>query len=139
MQTHILFYTDDDEEDRVFFSEGVAQMRRPVDLRIFENGISLLQALETIEAQADLPGTIVCDMKMHLIDGFEVLKMVKANPRLKHIPFIIFSTSSSKYDREMVMENGALAFFTKPNTITDLHHIIDQMIFLSIHNSQADN
>jgi CheY-like chemotaxis protein len=125
-----LIYTDDDEEDRLLFTEGLNQLDVRVELFLFDNGISLVQYLESVH-DAELPSSIVCDMKMHLIDGLEVLKMLKQNSRLKKIPFIIFTTSSSIRDRNIVLASGAEAFFTKPSSINEMADIISQMLTLS--------
>ena len=125
-----LIYTDDDEEDRQIFREGLSQLEIPVELFLFDNGISLVSHLDGTHDN-DLPSTIICDMKMHMIDGLEVLKIVKQNPRLEKIPFIIFTTSNSRHDRELVMACGAEAFFTKPGSIEEMKTIIHEMIHFS--------
>ena len=80
-----LIYTDDDEEDRLLFLEGLNQLDEPVEVFLFDNGLSLVHHLESVQ-DAELPSSIVCDMKMHLLDGLEVLRLLKKDARLKKFP-----------------------------------------------------
>ena len=126
-----LIYTDDDAEDREFFAEGVRNINVPVELSVFESGMALLSHLADAGHEERLPYSIVCDMKMHMLDGLDVLKLIKANPKWEKIPFFILSTSSSNHDRERVIQSGAMAFYTKPSSLNELQFIIGEIIQLT--------
>ena len=127
-QTIRLIYTDDDEEDRTIFREALRLRDQKASLTLFDNGKDLLQHLQQISSPEDLPNTIVCDMKMPMLDGVEVLKKIKQEPRWEPIPVIILSTSSSKRDRDQVMALGARAFFSKPNTFSEVNNMVENIL-----------
>ena len=54
------------------------------------------------------------DPNIPLIDGFEVLKEIKTNNKLKYIPIIILSTSNTKENFLIAQEFQADCFITKP-------------------------
>lgn len=64
---------------------------------------------------ADLPPDLVLlDVMMPDLDGIEVCRRLKADPRTRHIP-VIFLTAMSKSDDERIgLEAGAVDYITKP-------------------------
>lgn len=70
------------------------------------------------------PDCIILDMKLAEMDGSEVLKKMKNDPELRHIPVQIISG----YDRRKEgMDLGAFDFIQKPVTQADINAAIDRM------------
>lgn len=64
--------------------------------------------------QYPLPDIILLDLKMPGIDGFEVLRQVKAAPDLKRLPVIILTSSREEGDLALSYDCGANSFLVKP-------------------------
>ena len=64
-----------------------------------------------------LPDVVLLDLRIPKINGFEVLRRVKENPKTKKIPVIILTALSGDEDRRKCMEAGAAAFLTKAETM----------------------
>jgi two-component system, cell cycle response regulator len=61
------------------------------------------------------PDLIVSDLEMPGADGFELLRRIKAIPRLEAIPFVLISSSMwGEKDRELARRLGAARFFLRP-------------------------
>ncbi|MFN0072938.1 MAG: response regulator [Chloroflexota bacterium] len=60
------------------------------------------------------PGLIVLDLNLPGIDGRDVLRTLKTDPRLRAIPIVVFSTSTNPVDVDACYEAGANAYMTKP-------------------------
>jgi CheY-like chemotaxis protein len=56
---------------------------------------------------------ILMDIKMPRVSGFEVLKNIRNNPSLSHIPVVIISASDLQADRIRAQALGALAYVHK--------------------------
>jgi CheY-like chemotaxis protein/CHASE3 domain sensor protein/putative methionine-R-sulfoxide reductase with GAF domain len=70
------------------------------------------------------PDAIILDMKLPVMDGMEVLKHLKSDPDLRHIPVQIISG----YDkRKEGMDLGAFDFMNKPITKDDLKNTFDKI------------
>ena len=70
------------------------------------------------------PDAILLDMKLPVMDGDEVLKHLKLDPSVRHIPVQIISG----YDkRKEGIELGAFDFNRKPITVEDLRHTFDKI------------
>ncbi|MHB8891511.1 MAG: response regulator, partial [Candidatus Limnocylindrales bacterium] len=61
-----------------------------------------------------LPALVLLDLKMPVVDGFEVLRQMKGTPVVRRIPVIILTTSREEGDRALSYENGANSFLVKP-------------------------
>jgi serine phosphatase RsbU (regulator of sigma subunit) len=77
------------------------------------------EALERV--QADRPDLILLDIMMPLMDGFEVLRHLKADAALRSIPVIVISAASDMASVVRGIQLGAEDFLPKPFEPTLLH------------------
>ena len=70
------------------------------------------QALTRVAAE--LPDIVLLDVMMPGMDGFEVCRRIKANPRIAHIPIVMVTALDQPSDRVMGLDAGADDFLTKP-------------------------
>jgi len=70
------------------------------------------QALEQV--QRDNPDLILLDVMMPGIDGFEVCRRIKADPKVAHIPIVMVTALGDVADRVQGLNAGADDFLTKP-------------------------
>ncbi len=86
------------------------------DVIFAENGA---EGMKLIRENADRLSIILLDLIMPVMDGFEVLRQVKGDEALKHIPVIVLTAEK---DAELrALQAGAADFITKP---FDIHEII---------------
>lgn len=71
------------------------------------------------KAQSELPDLIICDIKMHELDGYSFLKSLRENPITAIIPFIFLTSETSQSHLRKAMEMGADDFITNCCTQTE--------------------
>ena len=69
------------------------------------------QALSLIESER--PDLVLLDLRLPEIDGLEACRRVKADPKLKDIPIILFTASTNEIN-ENVKTCGADGYLIKP-------------------------
>jgi CheY-like chemotaxis protein len=116
---HRILIVDDDADDREIIRDAFMSSLEEQDYIFIENGDKLLDYLQE-NSNTDVPSLIMLDLNMPGKDGRETLKEIKSNSRFHHIPTIVFTTSSSFRDRQMVYDLGANCFITKPDTFNKL-------------------
>ena len=69
------------------------------------------------------PAFVILDLNLPFIDGFEVLRQIRANKNTRHLPVFILSSSIDENDRKKSVQLGANGFESKPvkfNEFVDL-------------------
>ena len=81
------------------------------------------QALRLIEEAASseepLYGIFVLDLNVPIINGSELLTRIKSDPRLRSIPTVVLTSSTSPTDRDLSERLQASAFLIKPQSVGD--------------------
>ncbi|MFS8117560.1 MAG: response regulator [Microcoleus sp.] len=70
------------------------------------------------------PDLIVLDICLPDIDGIELVKRIKQNPELTHIPIVAITALAKAEDRERILKAGCVEYLSKPFNIQDLETII---------------
>jgi len=124
-----ILVAEDDPNDSFLLERAFQMAPISADLRILPNGnevISYLQGAAPYEDRAanPLPDLLLLDLKMPLMDGFDVLEWVKAHPELSHIVSIVFSGSDQPVDVDRAYTLGASRYLVKPNTLDALIQVV---------------
>ena len=77
--------------------------------------LTAINGQEALDTVRDLrPHVVLLDIQIPIMDGWEVLKEIKADPELKETAVIIVSAYTSSEDIERSMKLGASGFIKKP-------------------------
>jgi len=66
------------------------------------------------KAYEEKPDLILLDLFMPVIDGYEVCRRLRQNPKTKNIPVIFFTASAGKDIKEKYVDYGADDYIIKP-------------------------
>ncbi len=83
------------------------------------NGSEALAALETVQ-----PDLILSDIRMPVMDGFQLLEEIRSEPTWQHIPFVVVSARAESSDLRTGMLLGADDYLTKPYQPIELEKAI---------------
>ena len=81
-----------------------------------------LQALERLAEE--LPSVILSDIEMPRMDGFDLLRNVRGDAKLKHLPTIMITSRIAEKHREYAFELGANHYLGKPYNEEELLSLI---------------
>ncbi|KPF49457.1 chemotaxis protein CheY [beta proteobacterium AAP51] len=71
---------------------------------------------------------VVSDINMPNMNGFELLKAVKAEDSLKHIPVLMVTAEARKEDIVLAAQSGAAGYIVKPFTKATLEEKVQKIL-----------
>jgi len=125
---HIIL-ADDDEDDRLFFTDAFKELKISTKVNTFNDGVELMNYLN--DPEAVLPNVLFLDLNMPKKNGIECLHEIKSNERFNDIAIAIYSTSSSEEDIEETFVSGANIYIKKPSDFTSLKKILSDVVSIN--------
>ena len=124
-----ILLVDDNANDVELALDAFKEARLSNHLEVARSGQEVLDRLFGRTRGPDgrripLPDLILLDIKMPVIDGFEVLRQVKSAPVLRRIPVVILSSSREEGDRAMTYDTGANSYLVKPISLEGMLEIV---------------
>lgn len=109
----IVLLVDDNPKNLDVLSDLLIQNEYKV--RTARSGKVALSYLENQE-----PGIILLDIKMPEMDGFEVCRKIKSDPKLQQIPIIFISALNELEDKTKAFSVGGVDYITKPFQVEEV-------------------
>ncbi len=120
---------DDNANDVELLLDAFREARLSNHLEVARSGQEALDRLFGRKLQPDgrrepLPDLILLDIKMPCVDGFEVLRQIKAARVLRRVPVVILTSSGEEEDRAMTYDTGANSYLVKPVSFDGMLEIV---------------
>ena len=144
MEAPFVLLVEDNADDvtlmlRIFARTGVPGDDRVVVTR---DGVEALDFL--FPAGADhgraahpLPRVIFLDLKMPRLDGLEVLRRVRADPRTRLVPVVMLTSSDEERDVTQSYQLGANSYIRKPEDSTQFSETVGALGRYWLHLNQV--
>lgn len=119
-----MLLVEDNPGDVRLMREALREVGARSRLHVVGDGVEALRFLRGVDeyARSARPDVIVLDLNLPRMGGREVLAEIKADPRLRHIPVVVLSSSAAEEDIAAAYGLHANCYVTKP---ADLDHFID--------------
>lgn len=114
-----IFVVDDDKEDQFILHEYFSEVGSEHKIKYFDNGRLVIEYLEAIAEDSQLPKLIVLDLNMPVLNGTQTLLQIKRVSRYKNIAVIIYSTSQNDNEKRKCLSFGAVDYVVKPITMEE--------------------
>lgn len=111
-ETPVLLVVEDNTELRSFIKEGLSRLGHVLEAN---DGRSARQLVIN-----ELPDIVISDVMMPRMNGFELCKLSKQDPRTAHINFILLTAKASQTAKIEGLESGADEYLTKPFNMQEL-------------------
>jgi two-component system response regulator len=126
-----ILLVDDSENDIKLIKTALHEAHLGNEIIVAEDGEEALDFLykrgKYSEFNSDIPIFILLDIKMPLMDGIEVLKIIRSDLSFNKIPIIMLTSSSDDHDLKECYENGANSFVVKPVVVKDFMEVVKEL------------
>jgi len=123
-----ILLVDDNHNDITLMIKAFREAHFGNEIIVAEDGEEALDFLykqgKFADYQGDYPVFILLDIKMPLLNGIEVLKLIRKDHSFDKIPVIMMTSSRDTRDLEGCYENGANSFVVKPVNIRDFIDVV---------------
>jgi CheY-like chemotaxis protein len=117
---------------RILIADDDPLIRSLVAANLAGRAVTVTEAADGQEAWSLLLETTfdiaLIDLSMPGIDGFTLIRCMRAHPRTKHMPIIVITSNSDRDAVSHAFEAGATSFLTKPVNWALFGHHIDYLI-----------
>ncbi|WP_019498458.1 response regulator transcription factor [Pseudanabaena sp. PCC 6802] len=95
-------------------------------------GLSVTSAGDGVEALEQIknsrPDIVVLDIVMPRMNGYELCRRIKLDPKTQEVPVVMCSTKGEEFDRYWGMRQGADAYIAKPFQPQELVGTVKQLL-----------
>lgn len=128
--THLeILLVEDNDGDIFLIAEALQEIAFRTHLTICKDGYNAILFLDDVlQGKSDIiPAIILLDINLPKKNGHEVLQFLKGNDRLKQIPVIMLTTSSSQFDINLAYKHNANAFICKPVDLEEFTKVVKSL------------
>ncbi|MBZ5513138.1 MAG: response regulator [Acidobacteriia bacterium] len=116
-----ILLVEDDDDDYFLTAQALKGNRLLNEIKRVKDGVDLMHYLRHQDdfsnpEKAPEPSLILLDLNMPRMDGREALREIKSDPKLRHIPVVVLTTSRAEEDVVRSYDLGVNSFITKPVT-----------------------
>jgi two-component system, response regulator len=116
---------EDNPDDAEFTLRALRKANVALNIVLVDNGVKALDFVFGTGTFADragakLPRIMLLDLKMPKVDGLEVARRIKNDPRTRSLPIIIFTSSREQRDIAESYQIGANSYVVKPIDYAEL-------------------
>lgn len=119
-----ILIVDDTTTARIFAQKSLANIG--LHDAEFVQAVHGIDALEKIRQSP--PDLILTDLMMPEMDGETLLKELKADPDLKHIPVLVVSSAGNLARKDALLALGALDVLQKPFSPTEIYDALKSLL-----------
>ena len=125
-----LLVADDQQTPLVLVVDDSITVRRVTQRMLQREGFRVVLAvdgLQAIEKLGDeIPDVVLSDIEMPRMDGFDLVRNIRADARLKHLPVVMITSRIAEKHRELAKELGVNNYLGKPYSEEGLLAVLRQ-------------
>jgi CheY-like chemotaxis protein len=126
-----ILLAEDNPKDVELTLEAMAESNLANHVTVVKDGVEALEYLRCEgkfkERKIGNPAFILLDIKMPRMDGIELLRIIRSDPKLKMIPVVILTSSKEERDLIVSYNLGVNAYVVKPVNFQDFLTTVKQI------------
>jgi CheY-like chemotaxis protein len=126
-----ILLVEDDPQDVELTLMALAEYHLAKKVKVVHNGAEALDYLYRRKSfstrEKGNPLVVLLDLKMPKVNGLEVLRIIKADERLKNIPVVVLTSSREPADMAECYDSGVNAYVVKPVDFAEFMRVVRQI------------
>jgi two-component system, response regulator len=126
-----ILLVEDNENDEMLAMRAFKKFNLANDVHVVRDGAEALEFIFCTGAYADRsianPKVILLDLKLPLVDGIEVLRAIRSDPRTWLIPVVMLTTSDEDRDVVEAYRLGVNSYIVKPLDFEQLNEVAGRL------------
>ena len=120
MNSDAILLVEDNPDDVLFTLRAFKKNNMSNEIVVATDGAAAIDLLLPSDQTPPLrPSLVLLDVKLPKIDGLEVLRRIRADPRTQPLPVVVLTTSSEERDIVESYRLGANSYVRKPVVFND--------------------
>jgi DNA-binding response OmpR family regulator len=112
---------EDNLPDALLVREAIRLEKLPLEVHVASDGeraVDWIVKMERGDPDVPCPHVFLLDLNLPRVDGFEILRRIRASEKCKDVAVLVVTSSDSAADREMAAKLGA-GYFRKPTSLEE--------------------
>ena len=112
-----IILVEDSDEDAELTMRALKRQKLANNVRRLSDGQQAIDYFFTANAEGndtDLPRVVLLDLKLPMVNGLEILRRLKGEPRTHDVPVVILTSSKEDRDLEEAYRLGVNSYIVKP-------------------------
>jgi len=140
MKEKIILLVEDNPDDEELTIRSLRKANITNQIRVAQDGQEALEFLFCEGKYKDrdpakMPTVVLLDLKLPKLNGIDVLKQMRSDPRTLLIPVVVLTSSSEDEDMLNSYESGANSYVRKPVDFSAFAEVVTQLgVYWMLHN-----
>lgn len=127
-----ILLVEDNGDDEALTRMALAKLKANIEVNVVRDGAEAIEYLFCTGRYSgrnvqDTPRMVLLDLKLPKMDGYEVLRRIRANERTKVLPVVVFTSSEEETDIQKIRNSGANSYVVKPLDSDKFSHCVGQL------------
>ncbi len=111
-----ILLVEDNPDEEALTLRAIRKNRINAAVNVAHDGVEALNYIFPAgdRTEAAVPWFVILDLKLPRVDGFDVIERLRADPRTRLLPIVVFSSSTEGRDINRCYELGANGYIAKP-------------------------
>jgi two-component system response regulator len=109
-----ILLVEDNAADVELTQRAFAKNHLVNQMHVARDGVEALEFLFAPDGALEDLSLVLLDLKMPRMDGLEVLRRMRADPRTRHLPVVMMTSSSEESDLVASYDLGVNSYIVKP-------------------------
>src|SRR4051812_46958655 len=118
MSSKTILLVEDNPDDQVLTIRALKKNNILNEVQVAQDGVEAVEYLTCTGAftgrTGGLPQLVLLDLKLPKLDGLGVLRKVRQDPKLRHVPVVVLTSSKEERDIIESYQLGANSYVQKP-------------------------